>query len=496
MNFVLDKFNKFQKAFRRFSYTDFYIVGVMVLAFIAWVTKSSVAGFVLMSVIGFFALALSDDLLPLLANVLGCVLMLHTGDVDALLPLWPAVIPLALGLIIFLTRNIMAKVKAEGGFKANFKLGKFFFPLLAVSIVLLMGGVGVISLDAYVKTLPGVLLLGVGILFGYLIFINFIKRDTNQDIPLTFGKILVYMGLFVGIELLITIARSGLPMADWNTGHWVLGWAGNRNVVAHVLLFTAPMSLYMFTRSVKMGWWYLILGVFQYCCLFLTYSRGGILCGFIALIVGIVFMIIKAPNKKIALISISAILVAVAILGVIFRHQVQVIFQNLIDRGIGTSGRTTLYKEAIEVFCKHPFLGAGMGYQGANYSPKPPIYTYWFHSTVFQILACMGIVGVICYVVLYGSKLCMIWKTRKNTFTLFALVAWIGYEGYSLIDTGTFIPFPQQFFSLLILIILEIANEKEDKPFLKGVYNKIKDKIQEKKKGKEETPAPETEITE
>ena len=44
MNFVLDKFNKFQKAFRRFSYTDFYIVGVMVLAFIAWVTKSSVAG--------------------------------------------------------------------------------------------------------------------------------------------------------------------------------------------------------------------------------------------------------------------------------------------------------------------------------------------------------------------------------------------------------------------------------------------------------------------
>ena len=113
MNFVLDKFNKFQKAFRRFSYTDFYIVGVMVLAFIAWVTKSSVAGFVLMSVIGFFALALSDDLLPLLANVLGCVLMLHTGDVDALLPLWPAVIPLALGLIIFLTRNIMAKVKAD-----------------------------------------------------------------------------------------------------------------------------------------------------------------------------------------------------------------------------------------------------------------------------------------------------------------------------------------------------------------------------------------------
>lgn len=79
---------------------------------------------------------------------------------------------------------------------------------------------------------------------------------------------------------------------------------------------------------------------------------------------------------------------------------------------------------------------------------------------------------------------------------MFALVAWIGYEGYSLIDTGTFIPFPQQFFSLLILIILEIANEKEDKPFLKGVYNKIKDKIQEKKKGKEETPAPETEITE
>ena len=485
MDCIKDRFNITQKAFRRFMYNDLYIFGVMALAFVAWVTKSAVTGFVLMSVIGFFALSLSDDLLPLLANLLGCVLMLYTGDISSYLYLWPAIIPLALGLIIFLVRNIICKTKAEGGFKANFKLGKFFFPLLAVALVLLLGGAGVIPIDLYIKSLPGILLLGVGILFGYLIFINFIKRDTETDYALTLGRILVYMGLFVGIELVITIARSQLPMSDWNNGYWALGWAGNRNVIAHVLLFTAPMSLYMFTRSTKWGWWYLAIGVFQYLCLFLTYSRGGILCGFVALFVGIIFMAVKAPNKKIGLISIGAILIVIAILAICFRDKLAVIFQNLVDRGSGTSGRTALYKEAIEVFCKHPFLGAGMGYQGANYTPKPPIYTYWFHSTIFQVMACMGMVGLICYIVLYGSKIVILWKTRHNSFSLFAIVVWIGYEGYSLIDTGTFIPFPQQFFSLLILIILEIINEKEDTPFIMGVYRKIKNKINEKKEAVE-----------
>ena len=58
---------------------------VMAIAFAAWMVESALMGFICMGVLAVIALLVADDLLPVLANLLGCILMLYTGDVDMLL---------------------------------------------------------------------------------------------------------------------------------------------------------------------------------------------------------------------------------------------------------------------------------------------------------------------------------------------------------------------------------------------------------------------------
>ena len=447
--------SKLQKGLNRFLYTDAYMLLVMAIAFAAWMVESALMGFICMGVLAVIALLVADDLLPVLANLLGCILMLYTGDVDMLLTYWPVVVPIALAFVIFLVRCTYRKVKQIGNHKP-FTLGRFFFPYLGVTVALFLGGVGTISTEAYVSSLTSIALLGPGMLLGYWLLANFIKRDSGHNIGRTIAKLLAYFGLFVALEMIVRIVQADLPLAMWEKGRWSLGWAGNRNVIAYMFHFTAPMCLYLFTCYRKTGWAYLLLGVLQYACLFLTYSRGGILAGFAGLLVGVIFMIIKAPDKRVALVSLIAILTAFTVVGMCFLDEFSTVFINLLDRGFDSSGRFDLYREAWAVFKDNLIVGAGMGYQGKVISLNPILSSYWFHSTVFQVLACMGIVGIVMYLFYYVTRIGFVFKHFRSGYAMFVLVAWIGFEGYSLIDPGTMIPFPQQFFSMLVLLGLDL----------------------------------------
>ena len=112
----------------------------------------------------------------------------------------------------------------------------------------------------------------------------------------------------------------------------------------------------------------------------------------------------------------------------------------------------------------HPFLGVGLGYVGVNFDINT-IQFYWFHSTLFQVVASMGIIGAAAYAVYYVARFRIVCRRLSNPFSLFTLVAWLGFEGYSLMDTGTFVPFPTMALVLVTAGVLEIANSR---PQFKG----------------------------
>ena len=90
-------------------------------------------------------------------------------------------------------------------------------------------------------------------------------------------------------------------------------------------------------------------------------------------------------------------------------------FVSLLDRGFGTSGRDVLYKEAIELFKAHPLFGVGRGYLGPNYKLNS-VGVYWFHSTVLQVAATMGIVGLAAYAYYYYVRFAILFKNFKYSF--------------------------------------------------------------------------------
>lgn len=77
----------------------------------------------------------------------------------------------------------------------------------------------------------------------------------------------------------------------------------------------------------------------------------------------------------------------------------------------------------------------------------------------------MGIVGLTGYLYFYIIRYKIIVRNAvKNLFGIFSLLAMLGFELYSMIDTGTFIPVPIMILTMLITLI----NEKQ------GTYNENK----------------------
>ena len=86
---------------------------------------------------------------------------------------------------------------------------------------------------------------------------------------------------------------------------------------------------------------------------------------------------------------------------------------------------------------------------------------YWFHSTVLHIMATMGIVGMLAYLWYYIAKYKIVFTNIKTSiFAQLILFGLIGFEGYSMMDTGTFIPYPIMTMVMLIISYIERENEQ------------------------------------
>ncbi|MDE6188664.1 MAG: O-antigen ligase family protein [Clostridia bacterium] len=452
LTYVKKGYNYTESIIKKFVFTDFYLILVCAAVFIGWATKCAPFGLGSIILVSCIALLFADDILPLTVNLFSGVLAIYSYDFSDYVYLWPLAIPLFICLIFFMVKNR----------KSEFRLGKMFFPLMAVAIALLVGGIGYGDGDThwnnFLRALPDFCMLGLAVPLIYLLYSNYLKRDDERDIPLYFSKTLMYLGLVISLQLISVISTSNIPVSEWQHTVWDIGWA-NRNGIATYLTFTAGMTVYLSTRY-RQGWIYLLFALMQYVCLILTFSRGGIIFGTLSGIIAIIIAIIKAPNKKIFAIYLAAILLAALIVYLAARENVNEVIQALLERGTGTSGRFELYKEAWGLFKDHPFLGVGRGYVGTGTIPNE-IGIYWFHSTIFQILAGMGLVGLVAYVYYYVIRFKILFMNFKNSFNLFVLAVWIGFEGYCLINTGTFIGYPY----MALVIVMTLLLERTQKDF-------------------------------
>lgn len=167
--------------------------------------------------------------------------------------------------------------------------------------------------------------------------------------------------------------------------------------------------------------------------------RGGYFALIVTLPLMVAFYIYYIKNHRMQIyndyiylyISIAIALVALVVLK--NNGSFNLILDMFKDRGASLSGRSEIYKIAIDNLKNHFFIGTGVYssryYIELNY-PDNAVYNY--HNCILQASCCgmLGIVAFIAYIV-YLIKSCL----KKNWFAMFVLILIVYYLSHGMIDT-------------------------------------------------------------
>ena len=212
--------------------------------------------------------------------------------------------------------------------------------------------------------------------------------------------------------------------------------------------------------------WYALV-LLLYVIIILSRSDGalGVAVLFTPFLIFISYKPLNKANKRyfINLTFIAIIGFCLAGLYLEFTGKLAELLQKYANSKTGDSGRTQLFKNALNVFIENPIFGGGMGYYNdMSYESHTILRNFSFHSTVFTVLGCMGVVGVLAYVYYFYARFSII--TEKNTtFNKLIFIGFAMFEAYGLVDTCEFSAIPQMITLTLIILITDMTNLKGER---------------------------------
>lgn len=178
--------------------------------------------------------------------------------------------------------------------------GKLFFPYIAVSIALILGGAGAITTEEYFNgtSLYYVLMLGVGMLLIYMGSMRYINPDRNYDTKEYFAFSMFITGIFAILTLVIQYTVNVVPalLGPPFTYNIIEQYFCMSNNLCTVILMIMPFSFYLASRK-NNGVIYFIAGVLQGFTMLLSTSRSGLIFSF-ALTLPLIIMTIKKDRAK------------------------------------------------------------------------------------------------------------------------------------------------------------------------------------------------------
>lgn len=390
-------------------------------------------------------LLLSDDITPAILPV--CLLSMSlTGQYGSKPEDYFPYIPCVVVLIICAVLHFVF-------YPPVFRRGKMLFPSIAVAAALMTGGLFTISAKDYFApvTLYYTLTLGVGMTAACLIIYSY----TRPSVPLKV-QLSSQMSYFTLAAVLILFSMI-LPFIAKGKFNWYFSW---KNTLTTFLLLSAPFPFYVAAKEgfgIK-AWAHFLLGCTGYGAAILSFSRGGMLFGGIALCVCVVACCILCEKRNRIVYITVAVLGSTAAIALAFSSG---LIKSLLSEMHVSSNETRvkLWKEAVSNFLKNPIFGAGVGFRGQYFNPQTG-NMYWYHSTPFQIIGTAGLIGVAAYGYMYIVKLKIVFSD-KTLFNVFFAVAFLGFEAYQLVDAGNFVPIP---FVLLVTHMFIIAESVSGSP--------------------------------
>lgn len=377
-----------------------------------------------------------DILLPLL---LLNALAFHTTGQDTILSkhVWLA-FPTAAAIILHFLLHRRPLV-----------VGKSFYPLLAVSAALLLGGVGSVTAAEYFHfgSLYYTVFLGVGMLFFYLWMRGHIFSTDAYDAKDRFMEILLSMGLYSAFVIwehafrtLVAFGEMKVPMAP--------------NDLCELILFAIPAAFYFAVKNYK----FIFLGFILYFSMVPARSLSALFFGAVLIIGCLWYVFCYRPGCRLVTVFITLLCFGGAFF---IARQAGVLTPSGFERFFleEENGRLNLFRLYAERFLASPVFGGGVGVGAgdSNFMKYP-----WAHNYLLQILGSMGIVGALAYGYQLVVRIRMLFS-RIDYFRMAVALCYLGIFSISMLQPGEFCPMPYELLTVCLFVFLEMT-ESGDVP--------------------------------
>ena len=447
-----------------------WLVGLTIMVF--WATNLWIFGILILCSFVAITLSFCRDTSRILSILFMFVttISLNCHKLNGLLwVLFLGVGLLFLGLIIHI-------IRFRPSFKKVFiekKVKGFSLALILLIIPVALGGVGRGDTNIFVILLAVALFLAISIF--YLFFMATSDSKKNDEMLKLVIHIMFVTGIVITLQMLIYYLRLENFDAILETMKYKkinVGWGGPNNV-APFLALTLPSCFYYAIKSKKFAFVYIIIAIIEYLFIFSTCSRGAILFTTLAFPFMICYAMAKAENKLMVGLSISICFCIIFSLIALYGPKLFSVFERMFSYGLDDNGRIELYKEALATFKKFPIFGAGWDYRLGEMAEDG--YTpYWYHNTVLQILANMGIFGLIifAYFAFWRYRSCITKNYTTAKLTVFS--GMLIFELYGMVDVNFF--GPTFFISMVIMsfaIEKSLSQDQCNTILLKNIFKKI-----------------------
>lgn len=350
-------------------------------------------------------------------------------------------------------------------YRKAFKIGRSFFGLCAISVALIMGGVGTIPASDYFSpaTLFYVLGLGVGMIVFYLLVKSQFDEDSGEEVI----RIMYIAGLFACFCVAMFYVR------DWDkfisTKEFL--YFQSKNNLSTFLMLAMPFPIYFVNKNPL----HIISTLLMYISIIFTGSRGGLLMGtieFFVIFAAYVVFYPKDTKQRICCISTAVVIAICFICWIPFIAKLNGVagdsgetisnFRDLIGKLKGyfvksDEVRFRVLQRTGENFKSNPIFGVGMGYTGNEdiWSSKAGAIN-WYHMWFAQVFAGLGIVGILAYGYQLIDRIIIFFKNRNN-LTLTLMLSYLGLFLMSQVNPGEFCPVPYAMLGVTFFIIMETS---------------------------------------
>lgn len=428
------------------SYLFYIFEAFAALLFVA--TKNEVGGAVVFACLISLMLLICDDVLPTTLPFL-LVSTFTTNCYDSF--------DTFIGYAIYAPVVLACLVFHFVVYKKPYSLGESVNGICAVSIAILVGGIGRYALKDYFLSAYYVFGLSFGMALAYFLMRSQFFADKRKNFKRRFSVVMTIEGLVCLGMILIGYGRYYLGIGN--------GIGFSRNNISTMLMFSMPFPLYLSTKRK----FYALFTPVLYAAICVTTSRGGLLFGSVEFLVCCSYWIFAERRRKPRVIRfIICLVVALLVMVVCGKVILDVIFDRFVASGAITGdARYRMIMESIRNFLKNPFSGTGILDDGIFYGEFRKKGTMaWYHMMIPQIIGSMGLIGVAAYSYQLFGRAKLVF-TKTDYWSLCLGISYLGVLLMSQVNPGEFCPVPFELVAVLLFILQE---KRLEEPKLKRLY--------------------------